>query len=151
MSSHVEGKGPALVATIPPISSPYHRAHIFEDIALIANESVVVDSSIRTVLAIDNDTLARRNISGSAVGQGTALSEPTGIAYDSTRKILLLVDPPANAVFAIEPVSQRARTVQLFQDNTKRITFGDAPHCRLRFPLRQLALTWLTLHHCKGY
>ncbi len=91
--------------TIPPITAPYQRPRIFQDITLMGNESVVVDSSIKTVFAIDNDTSVRRDISSSAIGRGTPLSEPTGIAYDGTRKILLVVDPPANAVFAIEPVS----------------------------------------------
>lgn len=76
-----------------------------QDITLLGNEIVAVDSFQRAMFAIDRETNLRREISGDAVGNGPALQGPTGVSYASGRNILLVADRSSFAIFAVEPGS----------------------------------------------
>ncbi len=76
-----------------------------QDIALMGNEIVVVDSFQGAMFAIDRDSNTRRDISSSTIGNGVALQGPTGVSYVSSRDILLVSDRSSFAIFAVEPIS----------------------------------------------
>ncbi len=76
-----------------------------QDIAIMGNEIVVVDSFQGAMFAINRDTNARRDISSDATGNGVALQGPTGVSYVNGRNILLVSDRSSFAIFAVEPGS----------------------------------------------
>lgn len=76
-----------------------------QDITLMGNEVVVVDSFQGAMFAIDRETNVKRDISNGTIGKGVALQGPTGVSYDSSRDILLVSDRSSFAVFAVEPNS----------------------------------------------
>lgn len=76
-----------------------------QDLALMGGQTVLVDSSLTSVVGIDNSTGARTTISGGSTGNGVALQSPTGVATAGDRNVLLVVDRFSFAIFAVEPSS----------------------------------------------
>ncbi len=77
----------------------------FQDVTLMGGQTVLVDSSLASVVGIDNSTGVRTTISGGSTGNGVALQSPTGVATAGDRNVLLVVDRFSFAIFAVEPSS----------------------------------------------
>lgn len=77
----------------------------FQDVTLMGGQTVLVDSSLASVVGIDNSSGVRSIISGGSTGNGVALQSPTGVAAAGDRNVLLVVDRFSFAVFAVEPSS----------------------------------------------
>ncbi len=76
-----------------------------QDLTLMGEQTVLVDSSLTSVVGIDNSTGVRTIISGGSTGNGVALQSPTGVAAAGDRNVLLVVDRFSFAIFAVEPIS----------------------------------------------
>lgn len=77
----------------------------FQDVTLMGDQAVLVDSSLASLISIDTSSATRSIISSDAIGNGTALQDPIGITYAANRTVLLVVDRLSFAVFAVEPSS----------------------------------------------